>query len=152
MRAADLNVMASLWEPFGGAYEGTVLPVARAIDGLASQIHADGPSELVTAITGPDPAPPTGWLFREPLLPSAHADLTSLLTAAVPTTRNATFAGIVEACADTLASAIRLHQQSPLKFAELVRNALQLQRTRTWQTYDRMVELAAAARAQRKLA
>jgi glycosyltransferase involved in cell wall biosynthesis len=152
MRAADLNVMASLWEPFGGAYEGTILPVARAIDGLASQIHAHAPSDLVRAITGPDSAPPTGWLFREALMPSAHADLTSLLTAAVPTTRNATFAGIVDACAATLASAVALHQKSPLEFAGLVRNALHLQRTRTWQNYDRMVDLASMARVGRGLA
>jgi glycogen synthase len=151
MHAADLNVMASLWEPFGGAYEGTVLPVARAIDGLASQIHPRQPSALVAAMASHNSAPPTGWLFREPHLPSAHADLNSLLTSAVPSIRNPTYAGIIAACATTLSEAVKLHQNAPLEFAEIVRNALQLQRSRTWKSYDRMLDLAAAARVARGL-
>ncbi len=40
MQAADYNCMPSLYEPHGGAYEGTVVPIARAVDGLAEQICA----------------------------------------------------------------------------------------------------------------
>lgn len=150
MHAADLNVMASLWEPFGGAYEGTVLPVARAVDGLASQVRPLAPSPIVTEWVHPNPAlPPTGWLFREPAEGSAQADLTSLLTSAVPSIRNATYAGMVDACTETLAAAIALHRQNPLQFAEMVGNALELQRGRSWSSYERMLELAAVARKKR---
>ncbi len=152
MHAADLNVMSSLWEPFGGAYEGAVLPVGRAIDGLASQIQPHRPSAYVASLTKHDPAvAATGWLFREPQLPSAYMDLNLLLTSAVPSIRNATYAAIADACTEAVSSAITTHQQAPQEFASLVRNALELQRGRTWKTYDRMVELVNAAKAKRGL-
>jgi glycogen synthase len=152
MQAADLNVMASLWEPFGGAFEGTVLPVGRAVDGLASQIRPYQPSALVRDVAPHDPAAPAcGWLFREALQSSAAGDLSALLTSAVPTIRNATYAAMIDACTETLTSAVALHQQQPLAFAELVRNALALQRSRSWASYDRMLELAADAARQRGL-
>lgn len=151
MLAADLNVMASLWEPFGGAYEGTVLPVARAIDGLASQIRPFRPTPFVAGTVPQDGGAPTGWLFRELPQPTAEKDLEALLTSAVPSIRNATYAAMIDACSATLASAVELHQNEPLLFAELVRNALGMQRSRSWNSYDRMLELAAAARAQRRL-
>ena len=44
MRAADYNAMTSLYEPHGGAFEGSVVPIVRLIDGLARQVNALEPT------------------------------------------------------------------------------------------------------------
>ena len=151
MLAADLNVMASLWEPFGGAFEGIVLPVGRAVDGLASQIPAYEPINEAAAASAHwnGGKAPTGWLFREPQQPSAFDDLRSLLSSAVPSIHNATYTAMTEACSEAIRNAVAVHQKQPKKFAELVRNALDLQHKRSWRNYDKMLALAAEARARR---
>ncbi len=145
MLAADLTVMASLWEPFGGAFEGIVLPVARAVDGLASQIPAYEPINEAAATSAHwnGGKAPTGWLFREPQQPSAFDDLRSLLASAVPSIHNATYTAMTEACSEAIRSAVGVHQKQP----EEIRGT-RAQRARS-ATQTLLAELRQNARARR---
>src|SRR5208282_3027543 len=69
MRAADYNVMTSLYEPHGGAFEGCVVPIVRLIDGLARQVNALEPTGRGVSLNTiwHDPWElPSGLGFREP--------------------------------------------------------------------------------------
>lgn len=145
MAAADLNIMASLWEPFGGALEGTIVPVARCVDGLASQLGLEGSAANLAGCLPPVASGGIGWLFREPQLPSVMDDLKSLLSSAWPSTHNRTYSEMARACAEATRQAVQLHREDPPAFAKLVLNVLTLQSQRSWSNYDRMIELATAS-------
>ena len=69
MRAADYNAMTSLYEPHGGAFEGSVVPIVRLVDGLACQVNAlepTGHGRAVNAIWHDPWELPSGLGFREP--------------------------------------------------------------------------------------
>src|SRR5262249_56780714 len=38
MAGGSYNLLCSLWEPHGGAFEATIVPIAPALDGLAAQV------------------------------------------------------------------------------------------------------------------
>ena len=146
MAAADLNVMPSLWEPHGGAFSGTVLPLARAVDGLASQIvPLDG--------VGAHGTRPSGFLFRECDIDDADqrdADLAALLSEC-PAPRNETFMRIAAALAAEIDHAVRLARDRPRLFAEMILGALEKQETWSWQqNFAAHEALAKHARAQRR--
>ncbi len=93
MRAADYNAMSSLYEPHGGAFEGSVVPIVRLVDGLACQVNALEPTGHGLAINciWHDPWElPSGLGFREPTTLTEVDDLRALLTGSFAP-ENATF-------------------------------------------------------------
>ena len=82
MRSADYNVMTSLYEPHGGAFEGAVVPIVRLIDGLARQVNALEPTGRGIPLNAAWHDPwelPSGLGFREPATETEVADLRALL-------------------------------------------------------------------------
>jgi glycosyltransferase involved in cell wall biosynthesis len=129
MNAADLNFMASLFEPFGGAFAGAALPVVRGVDGLLQV--ADGV---------------TGWVVREPQLSSWEIDLTELQSGqAWAPFENPTFLAMVESFASGMRNAVNLHRADSSRFAIMVGNAIRFQLGRDWRHptngYGRMLML-----------
>ncbi len=136
MAAADFNCMPSLYEPHGGAYDGTVVPIARAVDGLAEQICAldpQGEAARLNAIWHTPEEAPTGFLFREPIpmedLP--HRALRELLSQS-PTPWNWVFRSMCESLKDTLKEAISVRLAKPEQYARLVLAALKKQEGTSW--------------------
>jgi glycogen synthase len=136
MAAADFNCMPSLYEPHGGAYDGTVVPIARAVDGLAEQICAldpEGEAERLNSLWHTPEEEPTGFLFREPVsmenLP--HHELRELLSQS-PTPWNWLFRSMCEALKDTLKEAIAVRLDRPEQYARLVLAALKKQEGTSW--------------------
>lgn len=136
MTAADYNCMPSLYEPHGGAFEGIVIPIARAIDGLAEQICALNPSEEVKEINSLWHAineAPTGYLFREQI---ANADsivpeLKSLL-ADSPSPNNSVFEAMKHSLTEVLKQAIDLRIEKHDEYAKLVLNVIDKQKDTNW--------------------
>lgn len=136
MAGADYNCMPSLYEPHGGAYDGLVVPIARAVDGLAEQICPLDPgpeAAAIAAIWHAASEDPTGLLFREPAscTTTPVADLRALLDIS-PSPRNALFEGMVEALKATLIVAIELRTRRWESYAALVRAALRRQQESSW--------------------
>ncbi len=136
MGAADFNCMPSLYEPHGGAYDGTVVPIARAVDGLAEQIcgrNPQGEAAKMNALWHTPEEEPTGILFREPIamenLP--HHELRELLTQS-PTPWNWIFRSMCESLKDTLKEAVAVRLQQPEEYARLVLAALKKQQGTSW--------------------
>jgi glycogen synthase len=136
MAAADFNCLPSLYEPHGGAYEGTVVPIARAVDGLAEQICPFEPSEDVRSISDvwhSRGEAPTGFLFREPATCSTHTtdDLRALLSES-PSPHNELFVGMKHALRVVLRRAVELCRDQKESYARLVFAALQKQEESSW--------------------
>lgn len=133
---ADFNVMCSLWEPHGAAFEGLMVPIARAVDGLLAQVSAFEPSGLAKSLndrchTG---CSPSGFLFHEEVHESDSVQkeqYESLLNES-PSPNNYFFRSIVASLSDTLRQAIdiRLHHEDV--YANLVRGALLQQKSWSW--------------------
>jgi len=136
MAAADFNCMPSLYEPHGGAFEGTVIPIARAVDGLAEQICPLDPSDCVRAISGvwhTDAETPTGFLFREsPTCSRSTADDLRGLLSESPSPANDVFVGMRDALVRVLRQAVLLRQSQPESFARLVYAVLEKQQESSW--------------------
>ena len=119
MAAADFNSMPSLYEPHGGAYDGTVIPIARAVDGLAEQICPLDPSDDVRKLSdvwhsrGEEPA---GFLFRESPTCSGSItrDLGDLLSVS-PSPTNDLFSEMRGALGSVLQRAYDVHDQTQIK-------------------------------------
>jgi hypothetical protein len=131
------NVMTSLWEPHGGCFSCLPVPLARAIDGLAAQICAYAPADLVTArlnrrFHGPL-EDPNGLLFREPAALDPEAEERDLrwLVEGMPPVGNATFDGIVAALVATLDKAVSIWG-NPGEYAKLVAGVLRRQMGQSW--------------------
>lgn len=157
MQAADYNCMPSLYEPHGGAYEGTVIPIARAIDGLAEQICALNPrgeAAKMDRLWHKKNDPPTGFLFREPLsndLEQLTADLVDLL-GTNPSTDSALFKSMQNALSEVLVEAVRLRVDHPERYAELVMAAIEKQKSTSWEeNLNGMLALIAKVRRKRKI-
>jgi glycosyltransferase involved in cell wall biosynthesis len=154
MNAVDFNCMSSLMEPHGGAFSGTVVPLARAIDGLAAQVCAYQPAGWAAVLNARWHAadePANGLTYREERTEGAEGELRELLTAC-PVPANATFAGMRAALSAALRRAVDLRQQRPLVYAGLVLAALRQQQSRTWpQVLTEVQALLHAARAGREL-
>jgi glycogen synthase len=134
LRAADFNAMVSLYEPHGGVFEGTVVPIVRLIDGLARQVNPLEPTGrgIPLSAVWHDPWElPSGLGFREPSTPTEVDDLRALLTGAlVP--NNLTFDAMVSSFAEVLATAVAIRRDRPLVYAQLVQGALRAQMGRDW--------------------
>ena len=88
MRAADYNAMTSLYEPHGGAFEGSVVPIVRLIDGLACQVNALEPAGRGAVLNAAWHDPwelPSGLGFREPPTRTDVDDLRAALDRLVRT-------------------------------------------------------------------
>lgn len=133
MNAADYNCMPSLYEPHGGAFEGTVVPIARAIDGLAQQICAldpTGPARQMNALWHPSHELPSGLLFREP--PQyGKGELRELLATKV-SPGNTAISGMVEALIPVLRTAVELRTKRFGEYARLVMGVLRRQQGQSW--------------------
>lgn len=137
MCAADYNCMPSLYEPHGGAYEGTVIPIARAIDGLAEQICAlepKGEAAKMNALWHPSNEAPGGLLFREgsKLTAGRVKDLAVLLSQS-PSPNNKLFREMTAALCEGLLQAVALRVKQPDKYAELVLAAIEKQQGASWE-------------------
>jgi len=157
MNACDFNCMCSLYEPHGGAFAGTAVPLARAIDGLAAQICAYQPTGAVARLNAlwhaPD-AMPSGLLFREEATDPEQTvrDLTELLEAR-PAPANPTFSRLQEALSASLEHAVDLRLHHPEVYARLVLGALQQQLAQSWErNLGGMLALIEAARLTREIA
>lgn len=138
MQAADYNCMPSLYEPHGGAYEGTVVPIARAVDGLAEQICAwkpRGRARRMNRLWHRRSEAPTGLLFREGGLPSTPRrlrDLRALLSES-PSPDNGLFSAMRDELTQTLRQAVDLRRNAPEEYAALAMACLARQQAGTWQ-------------------
>ena len=149
MAAADFNCMPSLYEPHGGAYEGTVIPIARAVDGLAEQIcglHPCGTAQLNNAQWHIEGENPTGFLFRENCSTSQSLaeQFDSLL-------KGSPFSGVFQSMCDSLAAVLREAVDFRFKqedeYARMVLAALEKQEGLSWQVnLDGMLSLIKQAR------
>lgn len=134
MRAADYNAMTSLYEPHGGAFEGSVVPIVRLIDGLARQVNALEPTGLgvpLNAIWHDPWELPSGLGFREPTTLTEVDDLRALLTGSFAAD-NLTFRAMVSSFAEVLATAVSIRRDRPEVYARLVQGALRAQMERDW--------------------
>ncbi|MGD8782698.1 MAG: glycogen/starch synthase [Ignavibacteria bacterium] len=136
MTAADYNCMPSLYEPHGGAFEGIVIPIARAIDGLAEQICALNPEGEVAKINSlwhTINEAPTGYLFREQITHehSIIPELESLL-AESPSPNNYFFREMQRALTKVLKQSIELRINKPKEYANLVMNVIEKQKDTSW--------------------
>ncbi|PKO03204.1 MAG: hypothetical protein CVU43_03725 [Chloroflexi bacterium HGW-Chloroflexi-5] len=156
MRAADYNCMPSLYEPHGGAYEGTVIPIARAIDGLAEQICAlepEGEAAKMNDLWHPSNEAPSGFLFREGGKTTAGRvrDLAALLSQS-PSPDNKMFKEMTAALSEVLLQAVALRVNQPDKYAELVLAAIEKQEGSSWEVnLGGMLALIEEARLKRKI-
>ena len=138
MQAADYNCMPSLYEPHGGAYEGTVVPIARAVDGLAEQICAwkpRGRARRMNRLWHERVEAPTGLLFREGGLQSTAGrvrDLRALLSES-PSPENGLFRAMRNELALILRRAVDLRLQAPEQYAALAMACLARQQAGTWE-------------------
>ncbi len=156
MHAADYNCMPSLYEPHGGAFEGTVIPIARAVDGLAEQIcgyQPKGEAEKMNALWHPANEAPAGVLFREGGKTTAGRvkDLAALLSES-PSPNNKLFKEMTTALSEVLLQAVELRVKQPEKYAELVLAAIEKQEGSSWEVnLGGMLALIEEARLKRKI-
>jgi glycogen synthase len=137
MAAADYNAMSSIFEPHGGAYESTVIPIASAVDGLAEQIcarDAVGHAADMNRIWHGLHEPPTGFLFSGRSAgdeSSVVHDLRELINIS-PSPDNTLFRRMRDALTDVLRKAIRLRLDQPDEYARLVAAAVKRQQGSSW--------------------
>jgi len=137
MLAADFNCMPSLWEPHGGAFDGVVVPIARAIDGLVEQIaplEPRGEAARMSALWHSTHEQPTGFLFRENV--SAHVFLEQQLTELLqqsPSPTNDLFRCMVGELAAVISKALAIRLEDPQCYADLVKGILEKQENTSWE-------------------
>lgn len=158
MAAADYNCMPSLYEPHGGAYEGTVIPIARAIDGLAEQICAldpRGEAATMNAKWHSQNETPTGFLFREQAASDSSQltkDLEALLKES-PSPENGVFTAMRDSLSAVLREAVCLRKDRPDDYARLVLAAIEKQEGLSWhENLGGMIALIEEARIKREIA
>jgi hypothetical protein len=134
MSAGSYNLLCSLWEPHGGAFESTIVPVARAVDGLAEQIvplfRAGRAGEMADRWHAANAAP-SGLTFREEAPDSYISDLRELLEKS-PMPRNYTARRMAESLSATLRQAIDIRVNHPDQYARMVFGSLRQQSLRSW--------------------
>jgi glycosyltransferase involved in cell wall biosynthesis len=156
MNAAHFNGMWSLTEPHGGAFCGSVIPLARSIDGLAAQICAYRPRGTAARLNDfwhAASEPACGLMFREEEIegPQGDRDLAELLTFhSAPA--NPTFVRMTDELSAGLRLAVDLCQKEPVVYANLVAAAVRKQGGRTWDDVRReTVQLLEESRLRRPL-
>ncbi len=152
MASGSFNVMCSLWAPHEAAFEATIVPIARAVDGLATQVvplvRAGLAGELAD-LWHPASAPPSGLTFRES--PSDHyeTDLRELLEIS-PSPANETFRRMTAALSESLRFATRLRLERSDEYAKMASSAIRQQSVRSWLiNFGGMLSLVEAARFRR---
>ncbi len=156
MTAASFNIMCSLWAPHEGAFQGTIVPVARAIDGLALQVcpfHPTGEAARMALLWHSSGKTPSGFTFREaPGDEDASVrDLRGLLVES-PSPRNGTFWRMAASLSDALRNAVQIRKSQPLVYGRLVLGALEEQMKRSWLlNLGGMLALIESARVSRAL-
>jgi len=156
MAAASYNILCSLWAPHEGAFQGTIVPVARAIDGLAAQVcplQATGEAARLAALWHSPGKTPSGITFREAAgdEESTVWDLKGLLTQS-PSPKNGTFWRMAGALTESLRQAVEIRRNQPLVYGRLVLGALEEQLRRSWQVnLGGMLSLMDEARGKRAL-
>jgi hypothetical protein len=134
MSAGSYNLLCSLWEPHGSAFESTIVPIARAVDGLAEQVvplERVGRAGEMANLWHATSAAPSGLTFREEAPDSYVPDLRELLEKS-PIPRNATARRMAESLSTTLRQAIDIRMNHPERFARLVLGSLRQQSHRSW--------------------
>ncbi len=134
MSTGSYNLLCSLWEPHGGAFESTIVPIARAVDGLAEQVvplvRAGRAGEMADLWHAPN-ALPSGLTFREEAPDSYVSDLRELLVKS-PIPPNATARRMAESLSETLRQAIDIRLNQPEQYARMVLGSLRQQSLRSW--------------------
>jgi hypothetical protein len=144
--------MCSLWAPHEAAFEATIVPIARAVDGLAAQVVPlirSGLASELADLWHPATAPPSGLTFREPPSDRYEADLRELLEIS-PAPENETFRRMTNALSEALHFATHLRLQRPEEYAQMVRAAIRQQSVRSWLiNFGGMLSLVESARSRR---
>ncbi len=152
--AANFILMPSLYEPHGGCFSGTAVPIASG-EGPEAQI-AGWPlrGAAVSQRLWHGEREPSGFavsppLPRDPAVAARH--LRELLDGA-PVAGNPVFGAMVAEFTHAIAAAVELWRDDPPVFAGLVREALGAQQERSWAiNYGGMFSHVAAAQARRGL-
>ncbi len=156
MAAGSFNVLCSLWAPHEAAFQSTIVPVARAVEGLAAQVcpptRVGVAGRLADRWHAPGAAP-NGLTFREdPGEPDADAaDLRALLEES-PAPRNGLSERLTAALAAALREAVALRLTDPHGYGRLVSGAVRTQQARDWHaTIGGVFALVEAARTRGRL-
>ncbi len=169
MAAADFNCMPSLYEPHGGAFEGTVVPIARAVDGLAEQICGLAPvgaaalfnarwhlaREAPAGFLFREPEGTKGFLFRQSKEPEEQslADQLKALLEESPSPDNSAFRAMRDSLTEVLRRAVTVRLDRRDEYARLVLAALDKQEGTSWLVnLGGMLALVEQARSVRSLA
>ena len=134
MAGGSYNLLCSLWAPHEGAFEATIVPIARAVDGLAAQVvplRRTGLAGELADTWHPASAAPSGLTFREEPPPSYESDLRELLEQS-PSPANETFRRMTDSLGDALCEAVRLRIDQPEVFGKMVLGAIRQQAVRSW--------------------
>lgn len=134
MKAGSYNILCSLWEPHGGAFEATIVPIARAVDGLATQINPlnrHGLAGRIADLWHSETALPSGLTFREEPSETYADDLRELLEVS-PAPPNTTARRLAQALASSLIQAVEIRRDRPTDFARMVLGAIRQQVPRSW--------------------
>lgn len=154
LRAAHFVAMPSLWEPHGAVFDGSPVPIARAVDGPAAQICAfepRGEAARMNALWHSPFEEPSGLLFREPAGTGTPAEWRALLTES-PSPDNPLFRVMRDSLTEVLGQAIDLKLKRPEDYARLVLGALQRQARSSWEAnLGGMLALIEEARARRRV-
>jgi len=138
--ASNFNVFESLYEPFGGVFEGAFVPLCRGVDGIISQVYdveSKGEALIRTVNFHSTDEKWNGLLFHEELSESLKKDEKRLselyddLNGAGMTIddNNEVFNAIVVSLVETIERAVDLCLNKPKKYAELSYNVLKKQLT-----------------------
>lgn len=153
MAGGSFNVMCSLWAPHEAAFEATIVPIARAVDGLAAQVVPlvrFGLAGDLANLWHPASAPPSGLTFRETPTARYEADLRELLEIS-PAPANETFHRMTAALSESLRFATRLRIEQPEEYAKMVLGAIRQQSVRSWLiNFGGMLALVESARSRRQ--
>ena len=153
MAGGSYNLLCSLWAPHEGAFEATIVPIARAVDGLAAQVvplMRSGLAGDLAAMWHPHSASPSGLTFRESPGDRYEADLRELLEQS-PSSENETFRNMTVALSQAVRDATRLRISQPDVYAKMVLGAVRQQTVRSWLiNFGGMLSLVEAARVRRR--
>jgi hypothetical protein len=134
MKAGSYNLLCSLWEPHGGAFESTIVPIARAVDGLVTQINPlqrQGLAGQLADLWHPPGTLPSGLTFREEPSETYADDLRELLERS-PASPNTTSRRMAQLLASTLIQAVQIRRHRPADYARMVLGAIRQQAKRSW--------------------
>jgi hypothetical protein len=151
MSAASFNILCSLWAPHEGAFESTIVPIARAVDGLAAQVcplNRRGTAGALADRWHAPSAEPNGLTFRELAADDMQdrEDLMAVMNQS-PVPLNPFVERLTESLADAIREAITMRTTEPVTYGRLVRGTIRTQLKRSWDiNLGGMLALVEAAR------